>query len=323
VSALAQADNQSMGSRIRIAAFLAILPMMGCVCSSAADADSWGGFAKRIKTTSRGDSTAVVVLMDTGLIKYFRERLPQSIALVPIVKPEAPGTEGLTRVELGRIYHQVSAATMTSTEVWVVGKTNEQSVRAARLADSAARMSRHQVLRDSLETSRGTLMFSRWVDLPGGVSQRIRIHHELELGDSIMAHTPKRALITRPFTRSELAVDDDTVSYYVAHLADTSFYSIGGCPDVELVNWNASERLGRMGPGIVPVLIERVADPNPFVRERVQDALLFATQNESILARTEGEYLKFYGQPGRPPIDIVDDWWRRFGHFWTPADSTR
>lgn len=89
------------------------------------------------------------------------------------------------------------------------------------------------------------------------------------------------------------------------------------------ISWNASEKLGQMGPGVVPVLVPRIADPNRFVRERVQDALLFATQDERILARTVGDYLKFYEQPARSPQEIVEAWWKKFGRYWTLADTTR
>src|SRR6266850_1835341 len=128
--------------------------------------------------------------------------------------------------------------------------------------------------------------------------------------DSVLAGgIPKLIPITRPFTPSELQIDPDMLSFYVARLADTSFYSIGGCSDVEIVVWDASEKLGQMGPGVVPVLVKRIADPDPFVRERVQDALLIATQDERILARTDGEYLRFYGQPAKSSSDIVGAWW--------------
>jgi hypothetical protein len=155
------------------------------------------------------------------------------------------------------------------------------------------------------------------------VGQRAQVRRALAIADSVLARGgPKPPPISRPFTRSELAVDVDTLSCYLALLADTSFYSIGGCSDVELAIWSAPERLGQMGPGIVPVLVRRIGDPNPFVRERVQEALLFATQDERILARTGGDYLKFYDQPATSPKDLVEAWWKKFGHFWIPADST-
>jgi hypothetical protein len=109
----------------------------------------------------------------------------------------------------------------------------------------------------------------------------------------------------------------------MGRLADTSFYSIGGCSDVELVFWTASEYLGQLGPPVVPALLERIADPDPFVRERVQDALCRATQDERILARTDGEYLKFYDQPEGSAPEVVWAWWAKFGHFWAQTDSTR
>jgi hypothetical protein len=142
--------------------------------------------------------------------------------------------------------------------------------------------------------------------------------------DSILAAgIPKLAPITKPFARRDLAIDPDTLSFYVAKLADTTFYAVGGCSEVGTIFWYAPERLSGLGPGVVPVLVGRIADPNPFVRERVEYALLLATQDERIMARTRDDYLKFYDQPGRSPQDIVTAWWSGFGHFWTPADSTR
>jgi hypothetical protein len=103
---------------------------------------------------------------------------------------------------------------------------------------------------------------------------------------------PKRTPITQPFSPSELCIDPDTLSSYIAKLPDTSFYSIGGCSEAEITIWDASERLGAMGPGVVPVLIDHIADPNPLVRQRVQEALFYATQDERILARSGSEYIK-------------------------------
>jgi hypothetical protein len=223
------------------------------------------------------------------------------------------------------MFREASIATMNHTEVWVVGSSVPNAMRrAAKFADMAARVSRRRVLSDSIRTSRGVVTFSRWVDLQGGLAQRTEMRRAFAYAESVLARgIPKPVPITRPFTSAELAVDPDTVSLYVAHLADTSFYSIGGCSEVETVFWYASERLGQLGPGVVPVLVRRVADPDPFVRERVQYALLLSTQDERILARTGGDYLKFYDQPERSPSDIVEAWWTRFAHFWTPADSTR
>lgn len=298
--------------------------IIGWVCSTdapAAGGDPLRGLASRIVSTSRPDSTAVLVF-DDALVEELRARLPRSIAVVPFA--HLSRQESWAPALVGQMYREASAATMNYTDVWVVARPTSASGRAAAFADMAARMARRRVLRDSIMTSRGTVTFSRWVDFPGGVAQRAETRRALAHADSVMAHgAPKLTPITRPFTRSELAVDPDTVSYYVAHLADTSFYWIGGCSEVETIGWKASEKLGQMGPGVVPVLVQRIADPNPFVRERVQDALLFATQDERILARTDGDYLKFYDQPARSPRDLVEAWWKKFGHYWAPADSTR
>jgi hypothetical protein len=281
--------------------------------------------AKRIVSAGNADSTAVLVVFDPDLLNALRMRLPQSVEVVPYPRARPSGQEALTPAQVGQMFREASTATMNCTEVWVVGSPVPNALkRAATFADMAARVSRRRVLRDSVSTSRGVVTFSRWVDLPGGLAQRIEMRRALAQADSVMAHgIPRPAPMTRPFNRSELALDADTVSFYVTRLADTSFYSIGGCSEVETVFWNASERLGQLGPGIVPVLVARIADPNPFVRERAQDALLFATQDERILARTGGDYLKFYDQPERSPSNIVETWWKKFGHFWAAADSAR
>ena len=135
----------------------------------------------------------------------------------------------------------------------------------------------------------------------------------------IAAGPPKRVPITVPFSRNELTMDPDTLACSMARLPDTSFYHL---TVDELVMWDATERLGRMGPGVVPILIERIDDTDSFVRERVQEALSSATQDERILARTDGEYLRFYDNPA-PPSEISRNWWVRFGRFWALADTVR
>ena len=313
-----------MGPYPRPALCFAMFSVAACVLSpvaSASGADPVRALVGRIAATTRPDSTAVLVVSDRAVLEDLFALSARAIAVLPIALPNTSPTPP----QIGQMFRETSAATITCASVWVVVSVADQrtSRRAAMVAEMAAKMSRTRVLRDSIKTNRGTVMFSHWVDMPGGMAQRLETHRALAIADSILAHGgPTRIPITRPFTRSELAVDPDSVSRYVALLADTSFYSIGGCSEVELVTWDASEKLAQMGPGVVPILIERIADPDLFVRERVQDALMSATQDERILARTGGEYLKFYDQPDRPPHDIVEAWWAKFQHFWTPADST-
>jgi len=312
----------------RLARLGATVSIAICACAFPADGgeDPWRGLAKRITSTSRADSTAVLTLFEEDVFEGLRSRLPQSFTVVPFRHPDVPRHDAFVPAQLGQMYREASASTQNFTDVWVVGRVSGSTgrSRAARFADMAASMNRDPVLRDSVRTSRGTVAFSRWVDRPGGLAQRAEMRRALAYADSVLARgIPKPAAITRPFTPSELQINRDTLSYFVARLADTSFYSIGGCSEVELVFWDASEGLGRLGPGVVPVLVQRIADPSPFVRERVQEALLHATQEDCILARTGGEYLKFDDQPSRSPRDIVEAWWAKFGHYWTPADSTR
>lgn len=314
-----------MGRYPRLALWSATLSFAACLCfphARASSADPWRELVRRIAATRRPDSTAVLVVSDRALLEDLLSLSRRGISVVAIALP----SDTPTPAQIRQMFRETSAATTNFTDIWVVGSTADpsRSGRVGAIAEMAARMSRTRVLRDSVKTSRGTTTFAHWVDLPGGMAQRAEARRALAAADSILAlGGPKRIPITRPFTRSELAVDPDTVSWYVARLADTSFYSIGGCSEVELVFWDASERLGQMGPGIVPILVKRIADPDPFVRERVQDALGYATQDERILARTGGEYVDFYDQSGRAPRYIVEEWWTKFRHFWTPADSAR
>jgi hypothetical protein len=305
-----------------ICSLSACLGLLSCVDERQ---EPWHGVATKIVSTSDPESTAVLVLFDQDLFEYFRSRLPAAFTVVPFQHPEVPQNDVFVRPQLGRMYREASAATEGYPDLWVVGRRSSSPARklAARFADMAASMLRRPVLRDSIATSRGMLEFSRWVDRPAGVAQRVEMARAQAWAESVMAvGIPKPTPITRPFSADELRIDSDTLSYYISKLPDTSFYSIGGCSEVEITNWTASERLGSMGPGVVPVLVGRIADANPFVRERVQEALLLATQDERIMARSGGEYIKFYDQPDPPP-EVVKAWWTKFGHFWVPPDTLR
>jgi hypothetical protein len=268
----------------------------------------------------------VLVLFDEDLYGYVHSELPKGFKTVPLRYLDVPQSDSLTRPQLGRIYRDAATATASYPDLWVVNRHSGSigRERAARFADLAAAMLRRRVLRDSLDTPQGKLEFSRWVDRPGGVARRQEIAQTRAWVESVLAvGLPKRTPITRPFSASELLINPDTLGFYLAKLPDTSFYSIGGCSDVEIIDWNAPAKLGAMGPGAVPPLLDRITDPNSFVRERVQEALLYATQDERILARTGGEYIKFYDQPSTPPENIVRAWWGKFGRFWASADTVR
>ena len=315
--------------RLRFASLLTIVSVTACACiPDAADGgeNPSSRLAKKIMSVSRPESTVVLVLFDEDLVQGLRSRLPRAFRVVPFRDPDVPHHDAFVPAQLGRMYREASSATVSCSDVWVIGRLAGPAgrVRAARFANMAASMVRSRVLRDSLKSSQGTVTFSRWVDRPGGAAQRAEMRLALEYADSVLARgVPKPTPITRPFSLSELQINRDSLSYLVARLADTSFYSIWGCSEVELVVWNASEGLGRLGPGVVPVLVDRIEDPNPFVRERIQEALLLATQDERLLARTDGEYLKFYDKPGISPPTIVRAWWSKYAHYWDPADTTR
>ena len=323
------ADTFFMPKPRRFAGLLGIVLVLLLACVSQAAAgreDPLRVLTNRIVSASRPNRTAVLVLFDDDLIEGLRSRLPHAFKVVPFTGPDGPRQDAFGPAQLGQMYSEASAATENCSDVWVVSRLSGSTGRrrAARFAEMAASMLRRPVLRDSVRTSHGAVAFSRWVDRPGGSAQRTEMRRGRAYADSVLAvGMPERIPITRPFTPSELAVNPDTLSLYVARLADTTFYAIGGCSDVEIVFWNASEKLGQLGPGVVPVLVSRIADPNPFVRERVEEALGLVTQDERILARTDGEYLTFYDRPTSSPRDLVEEWWGKFSHYWASADSTR
>jgi hypothetical protein len=288
---------------------------------------SWDAVAKRIATTSQPDSTAVLVLFDQDLCDYLRARLPKKFTVVAFRHPAVPLSDAFEPLQVGRMYRDASTATGPFPEVWVVGRRSDSAARrrAAWFANSAASRFRRRLLLDSLGTLQEKLAFSRWVDQPRGVAQRLDMMRAQAWAESVLAvraSSPKPIPITRPFSSSELYVDPDTLTYYMARLPDTSFYVIGGCSEVEITMWNASEKLGSLGPGVVPPLVGRIDDKNPSVRDRVQEALLYATQDDRILARTGGDYIRCYESAGAAAQDVVKAWWEKYARFWS-ADSVR
>lgn len=287
--------------------------------------DPWAGLARRIASASPPESTVVLALFDADVSDHLRARLARSIVVIPF--GGAPAVDGapMQPADLGLLYRRACEQTKNARDVWVVGRrTAAGRRRAARFADQAAAMFRRPVTRDSVRTHGDLVAIAHWTDRPQGRADRVRMRLSMAYAESVIAAgPPRRTPVTRPFTRDELFVHPDTLSEYLARLADTSFYSIGGCSEVEFVLWLAAERLSHLGPGVVPALVERFADPDPFVRERVQEALRSAAQDERILARTGGEYPKFYDQPPESAAVVARAWWTKHRRFWTPADTTR
>lgn len=270
----------------------------------------------------------MLVLFDASLFDFFRARLPRGFNVLRFRHPDVPRNDAFERPQLGQMYKEASAATRRYPDVWVIQAYSNSPARkqAAWFARSAASLHRSRASSDTIRTDRDTLMSARWIDRPGGVALREEMARSQVWADSVLAAArsrPPRVPITRPFSTEELQIDRDTLRFYVAALRDTSYYSIGGCDEVQTTFWNASERLGGMGPGVVPVLVDRSEDPDAFVRERVQEALLLATQDERIMTRTGDDYIKFYDQPGTPPAEVVRAWWNKYRRFWAPSDTPR
>jgi len=214
--------------RLRFGGLIAIVSVAICVCAlEAADAgdDPSSRLAEKIMSTSHPDSTAVLVLFDEDLVQGLRSRLPQPFKVVPFRHPDVPHHDAFVPAQLGQMYREASAATWSCSDVWVIGRLAGPTGRrrATGFADMAASMVRSRVLRDSLKTSRGMVTFSRWVDRPGGAAQRAETRRALEHADSVLARgIPKPTPITRPFTLSELQLNRDTLSYFVARWCPAS-----------------------------------------------------------------------------------------------------
>ena len=217
---------------------------------------------------------------------------------------------------------RAAAVTGSCPDVWVVGRRSGSPgrKRAARFADMAASMFRRRVLRDSLDTVDGKLEFSRWVDRPRGVAQRADMAQAQAWAESVLAAgIPKPLPITVPFSPNELQIDSDSLSLYIAKLPDTSYYSIGGCSEVEIVMWDASEKLGRMDSRSRAGTRRSHRRPGS-VRSRAGPGVTDARNpGRAHPCPDGGEYLKFYDQPSTPVSDVVHAWWEKFGRFWVPA----
>jgi len=175
---------------------------LACVCVlSCADArkEPWRALTARIASTSDPNSTAVIVLFDRDFFEYVRSRLPKTFKVVPFQHPAVPESDAFLPLQVGRMYREASAGTADRPDVWVVGRRSGSTGRehAARFADRAAFMNRRRVLRDSLDTFQGTLEFSRWVDWPGGVAQRVAMLRGQAWADSVLAaRGPQAPVIT-------------------------------------------------------------------------------------------------------------------------------
>jgi hypothetical protein len=118
-------------------------------------------------------------------------------------------------------------------------------------------------------------------------------------------------------------VDRDTLALYLGRLGDRSFYRHYGDEDEPGTLWIAAERLGQLGPGVIPALMARVDAPDEHERMLVHFALMLASHDEAILARTGGEYADPEGVLEGAPHDrnaaIARAWWAKHRHFWDDA----
>ncbi|NOT32655.1 MAG: hypothetical protein HOP12_00620 [Candidatus Eisenbacteria bacterium] len=284
--------------------------------------EPWRAMVERIASESDPDSTAVIVPFDPDPFVYYNSRLPNPFKVVPFRHPDVPFHDDYRPLQLGGMYRQATVSTLGFRDVWVVVRSPNSAIRkrAVRFAEQAGGWLRQLETRDSLDSFQGKLRFTHWTNRPSGTADRAEMEAGMRWADSVLAlGPPRRERISRPFTRDELFVNPETLAVYLALLADTSFYSIGGCGEIEIQFWNASERLGQLGPGVVPVLIDRITDPDEHVRDRAREALLLATQDDRILARTGGEYLELH-QPRAESRASAQEWWTRYRGFWTPAE---
>jgi hypothetical protein len=111
-----KADNFGMPMRFRFAGLLAIVLVAICACvlrPADGGEQPWRGLAKRIMSTGRPDSTAVLVLFDEDVVESLRSRLPKSFKVVPFRHPDVPRHDEFVPAQLGQLYREASAATGT------------------------------------------------------------------------------------------------------------------------------------------------------------------------------------------------------------------
>jgi len=113
----------------------------------------------------------------------------------------------------------------------------------------------------------------------------------------------------------------DTIQLYVAKLHDRTFWTPYGEEQEPSKWWLAAERLGELGAPAIPSLMNTLADPDSFSVMLALYSLLLASQDPRVLARTNGEYVRYQGvvlDSTRNAMhkEIALGWWAKYRGLW-------
>lgn len=114
--------------------------------------------------------------------------------------------------------------------------------------------------------------------------------------------------------------EHELIRYYIGKLSDRRYVEIYGDADNPRPWYTAAEALGDIGAPAVPALIERLATPEPYELKLVLYALMLASQDPDLLARTAGKYLQLgtvlTEDGNQDNRQLALEWWQRYKHLW-------
>jgi hypothetical protein len=270
--------------------------------------------------------TTVVVPFDPDPFMYYNDRLERPFRVVAYAHPEVPFHDAWTPEQLVEMFRAAQDSTRGPGDVWIVVRSPNSGARrqVMRMAAASVAPAREPGPRDSLLSVQGPLRFRLWRDLPEGARRRAAMVGDLmEAAEGAPSREAQRPVITAPFTRAELAANSDSIRFYVGKLRDPAFVEIFEHDGDQRRWYTAAEKLGSYGAASVPALMARLESDSDFERMQVVYALLLATQDERVLARTGGEYVNpgmvLDGSDSRRGAAVARAWWQEHGHFWTDA----
>ena len=116
------------------------------------------------------------------------------------------------------------------------------------------------------------------------------------------------------------ASPEDEMRYYLDRLSDREFVETYGGEEHPRIWYTAAEALGRVGAPAVPHLVQYLDSDDPWELKLALYALMLASQDPAVTARTGGEYIRLGTvldeRENAANRAIARDWWERWGHLW-------
>ncbi|MFI5372763.1 MAG: glycosyltransferase family 39 protein [Candidatus Eisenbacteria bacterium] len=277
--------------------------------------EPWREVVRHIADTSDPDSTAVIVTLDPGPFVYYSSRLPRPLHVYAAARPEAPFQDPTTREQIQWIGRTLADSTARFSEVWLVTRNPDSRMQrwVALIAQVTALHGRERMEEDSLVSVGGPVRWSRFRDRTDALS---RLVQRQRMGLPLTPQTD--APLPTELMRRHAA----EIKALIRKLQDRSLVEFQVTDEVDTNPWYPiPERLGQLGAAAVPALIERLDTRDAFERMQVIYALLIATQDSEVMARTGDHYFNPVGtvldsDAAIAQVEQARRWWAKYGYVW-------